>query len=126
MADDWPIISQKPRYVLNSYQKLFCHLNSKIEEFMQNQTPPPIKNGGGVFLLNQRVSLQIPPLSNFLEKKKGEGLSDRKFFVKVFLSKKISGASSRKKERGGGLSGRGGGIWSKTLWCRFLQIWFNM
>ena len=38
-----------------------------------------------------------PPLVRFFEKRRGEGLSDRKFFVKVFLSKKISGASSRTK-----------------------------
>ena len=46
-----------------------------------------------------------PPLSDFLEKRRG--VFGRKFFVKVFLSKKISGASRRKKE-GVGLSGRTG------------------
>ena len=48
----------------------------------------------------QRVSL-IPPLVRFFGKKKG-WLSGQNFFSKVFLSKKISGASRRKKE--GGLS----------------------
>ena len=39
MANDLSIIIWKARCVLNSYHKLFCHLNPKIEEFIQTQTP---------------------------------------------------------------------------------------
>jgi hypothetical protein len=55
---------------------------------------------------HHRRNLQIrgfhcryPPLVRFFGKNKG-GLSGQKLFVKVFLSKNISGASSRKKEVG--------------------------
>ena len=57
----------------------------------------------------------LPPLSDFLKKRRGGGLSGRKFFVKVFLSKKFPALRARKKKEEGYLEG-GGVLYSETLW----------
>ena len=50
VADGRPIGGRKSRSIPNSHQNFLYRPNPKIDDFIQNQTPPPPflrKNGGG-------------------------------------------------------------------------------
>ena len=74
--------------------------------------------------LIRRYHSRYPPLVRFFLEKKGGGYLEQKFFIRDFLTKKFSGASRRRKIRGGIWKGGVSGVIPSDLSIFFKRIIF--